>query len=239
MKKNNTEKLLFSIFAVIGSAFLIAGIYFCISSLNTPEDVVTVTGKIVEIITDRHHDGDVDHDVYVDYEYDGKNFEGVRLGAYNSSMYEGKEIEMMIDPDKPSRPKMPGTELLLGIIFVVLGALAACVGIIPLIIMGRKGSKVKKLVEQGRYIMGKVERIEMNHSYSVNNRHPFIVYCTHQDEFSGITYRFKSDNLWSDPGAYYQIGSEIRIYVNGQDYSNYFVDVEGSMQGNAKIVDYT
>ncbi len=239
MKKNNTEKFLFGIFAVVGSILVVVGICVLLVGFKKPENVVTITGEIVDIVRERDHDGDVHYDVYVDYEFDGKEYKEVHLSTYSSSMYEGKEIELFIDPEKPSRPKVPGADLIAGIICAVMGAIFGCIGIIPLVTMGRKSSKTQKLIEQGHYIMGKVERIDLNYNYSVNNRHPYVVYCNYQDDYTGTIYRFKSGNVWSDPGAYYQEGSDIRIYVDGQDYSNYFIDIEGSKQGNQKIVDYT
>ena len=62
-------------------------------------------------------------------------------------------------------------------------------------------------------------------------------YLVGGDDYSGVLYKFKSDNLWTDPYPILQQGSQVRVLVNGTDYSQYHVDVENCLQG--KVVDYT
>ncbi len=52
-----------------------------------------------------------------------------------------------------------------------------------------------------------------------------------------MTYRFRSDNLWTDPGPVLPPGSEIRVYVHPDDYSKYYVDAKSYIEG--KIMDFT
>ena len=103
--------------------------------------------------------------------------------------------------------------------------------------MGRKSSKRKKLIDAGHSIYATVDSIDINTSYSVNGRHPFVIYCSYKDEYKDVIYRFKSDNLWTDPSQVIEPGSEIRIYVDGTDFSKYHVDTESLLAG--KIIDYT
>ena len=95
----------------------------------------------------------------------------------------------------------------------------------------------KKLIASGQYIYATVESIQYNKNYTMNGQHPFIIYCTYKDDYKNIIYRFKSDNIWTNPEYFVQPGSEIKVFVDRQNYKNYHVDIESIMQ--AKIMDYT
>ncbi len=92
-------------------------------------------------------------------------------------------------------------------------------------------------MEKGRRIMAVVDSIEVNTSYRVNGRHPYVIYCTYTDISTGIQYKYKSNNLWTDPTEIYTPGMDIPVYIDGNNYSKYFVDAETLI--NNRIVDYT
>lgn len=123
------------------------------------------------------------------------------------------------------------------IIFIGMGVIFAGVGVFPLIGMGRKSSAKKKLIASGQYIYATVESIEYDNSFTVNGKHPFVIYCTYRDDYKDIIYRFKSDHIWTNPEYVIRPGSEIKIFVDRQNYKNYHVDIESILQ--TKIVDYT
>lgn len=237
MKKNKTEYFVFGIFALVGTIFVIAGIFWMISGIRFRENAAEVMAVISEIDTYRDSDGDTNHKVYVNYSYDGNTYNDIPLGEYSSGMYEGKEIELLVDPVNPSRISTQLGSIIGSSVFIGMGGIFALVGICPFIVMGRKSSKRKKLIDAGHSIYATVDSIDINTSYSVNGRHPFVIYCSYKDEYKDVIYRFKSDNLWTNPSQVIEPGSEIRIYVDGTDFSKYHVDTESLLAG--KIIDYT
>lgn len=236
MKKvDKIFNLFFIIFSVVGMIFVVAGIIWMVSSNRFKQDAVEIRAVISEIDSYRDADGERHHRVYVTYAYGGETFESVRLSEYSSSMYEGKEITLFLNPEKPQNVSTGST--VGGIVFITMGAIFVLVGIIPLLVMTKKNSRKKKIIAAGYSIYATVESIGYNTSYSVNGQHPYVIYCTYRDDYKDIIYRFKSDNLWTNPEYIIQPGSEIRIFVNKDDYSKYHVDTESALQG--KIVDYT
>lgn len=235
--KNAIINITFWMFAVIGIIFFTVGIIWLVSNSRFKQNAVEVSAVIQEIKSYRDSDEDINYSVYVNYSYNGQYYENVKLSEYNSSMYVGKEIAILIDPDNP-RKNMTNFGLYLApAIFIGMGAIFACVGIFPLIGIGQKSAVQKKLIASGQYIYATVESIQCNESYYLNGRHPFNVYCTYKDEYKDIVYRFKSDNIWTNPEYVIQPGNEIKVFVDRQNYKNYHVDVEGILQG--RIVDYT
>ena len=62
------------------------------------------------------------HDVYVDYEYDGKTYEHIKLDYYYSGMYVGDIIDVRINPYKPGAVITSQTpQILIGVFLAFLG----------------------------------------------------------------------------------------------------------------------
>lgn len=244
MKKNNIVTIIFSIFAGTGVVLILVAAFIWGNERRFRQKAVEVTGEIVEIFTgydDYGHRGDygrrISHDVYVTYTFEGETYERVRLNEYSSSMYEGKSITLFCDPDNPRKVK---TGLGLYLAFWVVGGIGilfSCIGIIPLIIFHRKKARKKYLLANGRVLHATVERIDRDTSLAVNGQNPYVIYCTWKDEYTDVLYRFKSENLWTDPGYAFDKGSEITVYVDGKDYSRYYVEAEKVL--SQKVVDFT
>lgn len=235
--KNSIFGIFFGLFAVIGIIFFAVGIFIAVLGNKFKRNAVEVNAVISEIESWRDSDGEISHNVYVSYSYNGREYKDVELNEYGSNMYEGKEILIMIDPDSP-RSLRTNLGIYLGpAIFMLVGGVFACIGIIPLIRIGRKSVAKKQIIASGQYICATVESIQYNKSYTVNGEHPFVVYCTYRDDYKDIIYRFKSENIWTNPEYVLHPGDEIKVYVAPGDYKNYHVDVESILQG--KVADYT
>ncbi|MDE7222166.1 MAG: DUF3592 domain-containing protein [Acetatifactor sp.] len=236
-KRNNSSLplLVFVIFALIGCGMLIGGFIVLKNSLQFRETAVEVTGTITGITSHQNSDGDVRHTVQVSYSYNGQEFSSVPLGYYSSSMYKGKDIILLVDPEDPGHMLSKSGDAFAYIFLLAMGAIFAAVGIIPLICSLASSKKAKKLMATGRQLHAVVEYTDINTSVAYNGRHPFIVFCTYQDSGSGMTYRFKSRNLMRNPG--YAPGDPIEVFVDPEDYSHYTVVADGP--ANPQIIDYT
>lgn len=240
MKKDYMEKIIFGIFAVVGAVFLIVSIALVMGQIHFKKNADTVSAIIDRIETRRDSDGDYHHSVYVSYEYQGEYFKGVHLNYYSAGMYEGERIELLCDRNNPNKVRSKGGEIFLMAIFGGMGLIFFLVGGIPLVGLIKKEKMRKQLMQTGKPLYAKVESIGYNTTFTVNGRHPFVIYCLYEDPYGDVTYRFKSQNLWTDPSLQFPIGSEIKVFVDGNDYSRYCVCVdETSSSSNRKIVDYT
>lgn len=224
------------IFIIVGICILVTGILMFMSAIRFKENGTAVLGVITKIESHHNSEGENSHTVYVSYEYGGSIYSDVRLNSYSSSMYEGKEITLYCDPDNPRRIQTdsmlylgPGILMGIGCIFMLVGG-----GIlIPMAVKSLKGKKVREL---GKSIYAVVEQIGYNANFSVNGAHPYVIYCTYRDDYRDITYRFKSENLWSDPSVVFPVGSTIEVKVMENDYSSYYVNTE---ELDRRVIDYT
>lgn len=235
-RKESTITLIFWIFGILGIVLLAVGVLLLTSGIKFGKNAVEIQAVITDIQTYRSGD-DTHHSVWVEYEYDGKVYKDVQLNEYSSGMRRGKKITLLVDPENPERVSTKFGTVLAGGLLILMGVIFFCVGFIPTVVWIKKSRLRKKLIAEGRFIYAKVESIVHDTSLRVNGSSPYVVYCTYQDEYRGVMYRFKSGNIWKNPEYFLQPGSDIRIYVNGEDYSKYYVDVESMLEN--KIIDYT
>ena len=99
--KNSIFGIFFGLFAVIGIIFFAVGIFIAVLGNKFKRNAVEVNAVISEIESYRDSDGEISHNVYVSYSYNGRDYKDIELNEYGSNMYEGKEILIMIDPDSP------------------------------------------------------------------------------------------------------------------------------------------
>lgn len=237
MKNGNWIYILFGIFGLVGTILLVVCFFVTKSSIEFEKNAVEISGTIVDIEFYRDSDGDRHYTAYVDYGYEGREYNDVRLSYYSRSMYVGEEITLKIDPEKPGRVRAKNESMFTSILLGVMGVVFSLVGYIPLIKLAMNRNRTKELKERGRYIYGIVEKIDINYSFSSNGKHPYVLYCYYEDTYTGTIYKFKSENIWTDPTLGLPVGSQVRIFVKDNDYSNYHVDVMSSLQ--KRIVDYT
>lgn len=216
---------------------MISGVIRLYSIIHAFSDDVQVEAEITAIETYRNTDGELHYRAYVSYTFEKHEYKDVLLGIYTSNMYEGKRIEVYVDADNPEHVESKTRLWVDFVAFMGFGAVFSLIGWIPIIGYIKKARKKAWLLQNGKILYGTVESINWNSGYAVNGRHPYLIYCTYTDEFDGTMYRFKSENLWYDPGVSFSLGSEIKVYVKQDDYSYYYVDTEsGDM---VKVKDYT
>lgn len=237
MKTNRLIYIFYGIFSFIGIILLVSGVLVCRSNQKFMSEAVEIRGVIESIETYRKSNGDTSHNVYVSYTYGGRQYKNMQVNFYNTGMYEGKEITLLCDPRNPDRVVVKGSNLFAIILLTVMGIIFSCVGIIPLIRTVRNKTRKKKVRNTGRALYATVDEIMYNTSLTLNGRHPYVIYCSYRDDYRNIVYRFKSENLWVNPEPYLTAGSTIKVYVEENNYKNYYVDTESMNQG--KIVDYT
>lgn len=211
------------IFTACGLIMLVIGICFAMSNAHFVKGAENVKGTITDIVSYRDHDGDLEHEVYVEYEYEGNRYE-TRLNEYSSSMNIGKSIDLYVDPKDPYSAKGKGSIYILPIVFSVIGGVFTCVGL-PFILIGmRKQRHRKAMLENGECLYAIVVGSGINHAYRMNHRNPYWIDCQYQDPATGEQYLFRSGHVWEDPACY--MGQQVPVYVNRNDRSQYYVAVD-------------
>lgn len=224
MKKNMV--LTYLILSLIGIGLISGAVLAFVDDMHFRQSAAKITGNIADITSYYDSDGDVHHEVFVTYMFEGERYERVRLSEYNSTMHVGGNIALLCDPENPEKVKTESGIYIAVIVLAIMGISFFGVGTILLIISIKKRIQRKYLIENGRVLHATVERIDLNRNISINSQNPYIIYCTWKDEYADTLYRFKSDNLWTDPSPVFYKGSEIDVCVDAKDFSKYYVDAQ-------------
>lgn len=227
MKKSSfLDNFVWGMFTLIGTIFLIVGVFICIFLFNNKGKIET-TATITQIESYRDSGRKLKHEVYVAYEVDGVPYES-RLNFYSSSMYEGKEISIYYKEDNPNKISANTPEILLFLIFPALGLIFSAIGGIGLTRNYKKNKKYQELKETGEVIYAEYTQLDMNTTYSMNGKHPYNIICEWNNPDDGKKYIFKSGNIWRNPQSIIEERgiTQFPIYIDRHDIRNYLVDTD-------------
>ena len=117
-----------------------------------------------------------------------------------------------------------GSVTIFTILFCSIGGVFTIIGASFLIVTLLSKKKRKKLIETGRKYYAEVTDAIINYHVQVNCKNPYRLDCKYIDEVTGITYLYRSDNVWDNPDQY--IGLQVPVYVNPNKTKEYYVAVE-------------
>lgn len=216
---------------IIGIAFMFFGVLMIIVSIVTfvgAKKFEASAEKTMAVITDidTYRTGIRDartthHDVYVEYRVDRQVYNGM-LDYYSSSMYVGKEIEVMYNPNNPA--DIRGSSNFTWIILALIGLIFAAVGGGIFFANVTAGGKCKKLMENGDRVTGTITNVITVTNVRINHRHPFKAEVEVIDPYTGEKYLYSSKQVLDD--IYYMVGSTVDVYVDRDDKSKYYVDLD-------------
>ena len=217
------QRLIGIIFSVVGAVILMAGIFNLISYQKFKKVAVETTGEIVSVSRHVDYDDDVSYRVYISYNVNGKKYEG----NYSSSSYveKGTSLKVYYDKNNPSDVR-PTISSGIGVVMCAFGGIICAVGLGMVFHMINNNRNKKSLLENGQRIFAEFKEVNINYSYSVNNRHPYLIICEGTD-VNGEWRTFKSENIWNDP-AYIIRQKNITsfpIYIDINNPKKYYMDI--------------
>lgn len=110
------------------------------------------------------------------------------------------------------------------IVYCSIGGVFTIIGVSFLLVTLGSKKKQKKLIEIGRKYYAEVTGAIINYRVQVNRKNPYRLDCRYVDEFTGVTYLYRSENVWENPDQY--IGLQVPVYVNPNKPKEYYVAVE-------------
>lgn len=225
MKYNKLENQTWILFASFGMIFFIIGIIICINIFNY-ENKVETTGTITSILSYKKSNGDINHEVYVNYNVNGKNYKS-KLNFYSSSFYNGKEIKIYYDKYEPNKIGSKEADLTF-LMFPGMGLIFAIIGGTGIMVKINKRKLEKNLRENGKKIYADYVETILNTSYSVNRKHPYNVICEWNDPEDNKKYIFKSENIWINPEKIIKekIIKAFPVYIDEKNKNQYIIDVD-------------
>ncbi len=234
--KSNEVKSMIPIFLVLVVFAIIVGfvVFDTISFATSAEEVEAV---VVNSYTQRKSakKGKVKH-VYVDYEYNGVEYDNVRISKDVHGMPdEGEIITVYLKPEKPTELRglrWSYTGIFFGVFFVVWISIVIYANINT---YSNKKKKRKNKYKTGNLIMATVDQIISDNRIEINGKRRQVIRCSYIDRFTGQRYEFISDRVWDNLDSTFAVGDRIPVYVMPNDYSKYYVELEPEQSNLAEF----
>ena len=149
--------------------------------------------------------------------------------SYCSSSYRnasGDNIEVIYPPGIPADAVIRSFGGLYGgaVILLGMGVIFALVGMLPLIIMYRRGKSAQRLLREGIPVKAGITGTDMNTMISINGRCPYRIVAQVYNSAENTVKRYYSRNIEFDPAPF--IHQEfVTVYVDTKNPDNYFMDI--------------
>ncbi len=216
------------IFFLFGVVFLIVPIVSVVGWEDFKKDAVPVSATISDIRTHTSRSRSSSsgkrrtyHDVYVEYEYEGESYYE-ELDHYTSGMREGDVLDILIDPDDPSKNR--SEPYLFSGIMAIVGLIFGGIGAGFLVHEFRRGIIVNRLIAEDKFIYAQYSH-EEKANVTVNKvRYDQSVFV--YDDGSGRKMVFKGEP--HHPSSRPHIpGDHMKVYVDMEnDPNKYYVSRE-------------
>jgi uncharacterized membrane protein len=226
MIKNEMKliKTIIAIFMVVGIIMAVVFTVILVRDIQFKQTAQQTTATITSIETYRDSDGDTSHEVYINYEVNGRQYSNIRLSTYIAGMHEGQEITIYYDSDNPTRISLGGVGSTVAMAaFLIIPIVFILIGVVPLIVIAKKRWRKQRLITQGKRLPAIIVGTDPG-TVTMNGRSSNVLVCEYIDS-NQHRHLFRSGNLWHDDTTLNAaIGKEINVYVDGDDFSKYIVD---------------
>ncbi|MGW4966254.1 DUF3592 domain-containing protein [Nonomuraea sp. NPDC004186] len=237
MRNGRLFTIVGGIFGLIGLVLLCVGIAIAASTAGFLTSAERTDGTVVELTartsTTRSSDGHTRRATYwyptVEFTVGGRRYAfQSSTGSNPPSHQKGESVPVAYDPDDPSDARIASfsSAFLAPLIVGGLGVVFTPIGTV-LFVKGRRIARLRAwLREQGQQVWAEIEHVGRDFGVRVNNRHPYVVHATWQDERTGRTYTAASDHLRDDPGPRLRGRTRVRVLYDAADPDRNLIDLD-------------
>ena len=227
----NALKIIKYIFTIIGLGMLVGTFFIYKSTSNFLEKAITAKGTVVDLRESRSSSSSSNSITYAPVvkftDNQGKETEFTNSSSSNPPSYDvGEIVEVLYEQEKPQSAKINGFfSLWLGtLILGGLGSIFASIGLGFFVYDIRKNKKEANLRLNGSRIETDFQSVDINTSFAVNGKNPFVIVSQWQNPATSKLHIFESDNIWFDPTDFIKT-DKIKVWIDRKNPKKYMVDL--------------
>lgn len=231
VKRRNIINIIMSF---LGISLLIFTIYLGIHDYLEEQKGITVYATIVSIESKGSS-----YTADVTYKVENKTFEQKSIPiSTRSSLAIGDSIPIKYDLNNPSR-LIHNNHIIILIATGLVSILLLILFLPKFISLIKRNSRVKKLIKKGVFVNATIQEVYINNIGKKNGEYfPYRLRCKYTNPTNNTTYVYDSEdcyiNLTQVISTYN--ATQIKVFVDQQNSTNYFVDLE-SLIPNINIID--
>ena len=228
-KANKGLRIFASIIAALGIVFLAMGIFYINRDRAFYSTAVRIKADVVESNVREERKGEDDitfADVYIDYEYNGKEYKHIEVLKNSEDEYEvGEKITVYIDPKEPTVALIKGwvnTHSGYKIAGIILLLIAAPLYALDIWLVCRRN----KLKKHGYRVSAEITDVYQTNNIELLGKRPWVISCKVEAPMENRTYTFESGAVWNDLSKYFSEGEIIEVAVDPYNWKKYYVDLD-------------
>lgn len=210
----------FGIFAVIGLPCLVLAVYFGFTTLSQSGSWDNAQGTITGF--------DQSNYPYVSFEYKGEPHK-IRSSYTSTDMNMGDAVTVRFPPNEPNQAQIDSffSNWFLPLFLSIFGLVFGGVGGVGIYFIKKKQNARRELFDEGRgkKISADLTGVNIDRSYRVNGRSPYVITAQWVETGTQLMYLFKSDYIWYDPTSIMGEKKKIDVYVDEQNMKRYYMDI--------------
>jgi len=207
---------------VMAVVLIVLGVYSLMNASAYARNGVKTEAEITNIVISSSTDGNTNHTVTVEFQVDGKTYDGV-LDTYDMSMHVGGKTTVYYMPNDPNDFHSARFNYLPGMACLIAAAVVVLIIAIPYVISRVREAKLDKYREEGTLVVARIAQIERKNT-RVNNKTLATLVCMGRDRNE------YTQKLLLDGGENYVVGDDIDVYVSANNPKKYIVDTEGYLE---------
>ena len=163
--------------------------------------------------------------IIIEYSYNNKEYT-TELGYFSETLKIASTVTIYINKDNPKDFIYEGANNF-GLYFCMIVGSVMLIFNVAYFFIGKHNINVNNiLVQKGKLIQAEIIFADEEENKSSFDKHPFIFTCSYFDENKQEQVYFTSESIYcKNAGATY-IGKNVDIYVDPNDYKNYYVDLK-------------
>ena len=222
-------KLFNIVFGLTGILLLALTGWLFMDTSQFIDNAGTASGRVTDLLARRSDSGSSPtYAPEVAFSVDGQSYRFVSSSSSNPPAYDlGEQVEVIYDPQSPgSDARINGfMSLWLGpLIAGLMGLVFTTIALVLTLIRIRRQRMQERLMQQGQPVLATITGVTLDHSFSVNNKNPFVIKAQWQDPETGKTHIFTSAHIWFDPQPYLP-DEEVSVLVDPADPEKYYMDL--------------
>ena len=228
-KANKGLRVFASIIAVLGIVFLAMGIFYINRDRAFYSTAVRIKADVVESNVREERKGEDDitfADVYIDYEYGGKEYKHIEVLKDSQEIYEvGEKLIVYVDPKEPTVALIKGwvnTRSGYKIAGIILLLIAAPLYALDIWLVCRRN----KLKKHGYRVSAEITDVYQTNNIELLGKRPWVISCKVEAPMENRTYTFESGVVWNDLSKYFSEGEIIEVAVDPYNWKKYYVDLD-------------
>lgn len=163
--------------------------------------------------------------IIIEYQYQDKTYTK-ELGYFSNEIYISQNVGIYLNKNNPTDFIYEGSSQFAIYFCFIVGSVLLISNVLLLFVFKYNDDCNQILLIKGKCLLCEVLYADEDEKKSMFERHPYIFTCVYNDEENDEEKIFTSESVYCKNNGLTYIGKKIKVYVDPNDNTNYYVDTK-------------